>query len=688
MPESVADLAIALHRRDSEGYTAELRYSAPDSDAEITPGPPGLVRFDWAALRQDEGDPAAYADRLSAGLYATPEFREAVVTTLASAASLGADLRIRLAIGPSAPELHTLRWELLRDPAGAPLLLGQRVRFSRYLTSRDWRPVRLRARSELRALVAVAAPPDLAGFGLAPIDAPAELARAQAALGSIPVAALAGEGRASLSAIVAALRDGLDGSPSFDILYLVAHGALIDGEPHLWLDTAETPLRPTPGAELVQYLSELRERPRLIVLASCESAGQALTADGAPLAALGPRLAEAGIPAVIAMQGKVSLDTAASFMSAFFSQLSTAGTIDGAVAVARGEVRARDDHWMPVLFMRLSSGQIWYEPGFGGDRPFEQWPKIMRNVGGGNCTPIIGPGLAESIVGSPREIAGRWAAQYHFPLAPHQREDLASVAQFLSVNQEPQFPRYELLAYLRGVLVERYGRHFPADLGEAPLPEVFAAVSAALRATGQHDPHQVLAELPFAVFVTTAIDTLLEEALRAAGKEPQVELLRWNEYLLDHPSVFEDDPAYKPSKERPLIFHLFGSVENEDSLVLTEDDYFDYLIGATRNRELIPPAIRAALVDRALLFLGFRLDEWSFRVLFRSLMSDEGGNRRKRYTNIAGQIMPEEGQVLSPEGVSRYMERYFRDVNIDLFWGSADDFTRQLQREWRKSGGK
>ncbi|NTU79224.1 MAG: CHAT domain-containing protein, partial [Chloroflexales bacterium] len=407
-----------------------------------------------------------------------------------------------------------------------------------------------------------------------------------------------------------------------------------------------------------------------------------------PLAALGPRLAEAGVPAVIAMQGKVSLDTAGRFMKSFFTQLSSEGAIDGAVAVARGEVREAADHWMPVLFMRLRSGQIWYTPGFGGDRPFDQWPKITRNITSGSCTPIIGPGLAESILGSPREIAGRWAAEYNFPLAPHQRDDLASVAQFLSVNQEPQFPRYELLSYLRKELVARYGKQFPGDLSEAPLPEIFAAVSAALRERGQHDPHQVMAELPFAVYVTTALDTLLEEALRAAGKAPQIELCRWNEYLVDLPSVFEDTPDYKPSKEQPLVFHLYGSVDNEDSLVLTEDDYFDYLIGATKNRELIPPAVRAALVDRALLFLGFRLEDWSFRVLFRSLMSDEGGNRRKRYTNIAGQIVPEDGQVLSPGGVARYLERYFRDVNIDLFWGGADDFTRELQREWKKTSAR
>ena len=43
------------------------------------------------------------------------------------------------------------------------------------------------------------------------------------------------------------------------------------------------------------------------------------------------------------------------------------------------------------------------------------------------------------------------------------------------------------------------------------------------------------------------------------------------------------------------MYHLFGVHDEPDSLVLTEDDYFDYLIGVTTNKELIPIAVRQAL---------------------------------------------------------------------------------------------
>ena len=48
-------------------------------------------------------------------------------------------------------------------------------------------------------------------------------------------------------------------------------------------------------------------------------------------------------------------------------------------------------------------------------------------------------------------------------------------------------------------------------------------------------------------------------------------------------SVFEEDPEYKPDKDNPLVYHLFGRLDIPESLVLTEDDYFDFLVGVTKE---------------------------------------------------------------------------------------------------------
>ena len=176
------------------------------------------------------------------------------------------------------------------------------------------------------------------------------------------------------------------------------------------------------GAELVTRLNELGTRPRLLVLASCESAGGQI---GDALAALGPRLAEAGIPAVLAMQGKISMQTVAELMPLFFQELQRDGQVDRALAVARGAVRQQPDHWMPALFMRLKSGRIWYVPGFGDEQnEFEKWASLSGFVREQTCTPILGPGLFENVLGSRREMAIRWAENHGFPLAAQDRDNL------------------------------------------------------------------------------------------------------------------------------------------------------------------------------------------------------------------------------------------------------------------------
>jgi hypothetical protein len=368
MPE-FAELELGLHRRDGEPYLVELRYTQPDSDADVRlgQGQPIQAQFDFSALRAQSTNPAAYGRALGGMLFADRALAQAFAEARASTQTQDLPLRVRLLVGPTASELHTLRWEALCDPAtGEPLFTGEHVLFSRYLSSLDWRPVRLRPQGRLSALVVVANPSDLSDYDLAPLDPQAEFSRACQGLGQIPTTVLPDPSgpkarRATLGELIACLRDG-----AHDILYLVCHGAIAKKEPWLWLEDEQGKVALTRGAELVTRLKELPQRPRLIVLASCESAGAGL---GESLMALGPRLAEAGVPAVIAMQGKIGLPTLARFMPAFFEALQQDGQIDRAMAAGRAAVAERPDAWMPVLFMRLKSGRIWAVPGVAGEQP-------------------------------------------------------------------------------------------------------------------------------------------------------------------------------------------------------------------------------------------------------------------------------------------------------------------------------
>ncbi len=682
-----AELEISLHRQGTGSYAVDFRYSQPESDADIRLGQDNLIQanIDLEALQNLAHNPEQYGEQLTQQFFADPGVQTAFAQALSSAQSLDIPLRLRLMIGPGASELNSVRWETLRNPLdNTHLCTNENILFSRYLSSLDWRPVRLRPKSELSALVLVANPADLDEYNLAAVDVSGEIERARSGLGNIQMSLIPDPGdggHATLESMIAHLRD-----KEFDILYLVGHGALIKDEPWLWLEDQDGNVSRTSGNIFVTRLKELQKRPRLVVLASCQSASSDA---GDAIRALGPQLAEAGIPAVIAMQGNISMQTVKDFMPVFFEELRRDGQIDRAMAVARGSVRERQDYWMPALFTRLKSGRIWYVPGFGEERKgFEKWPALLRSIKRGQCTPILGPGLYEPFLGAPREIARRWAEAYHYPMAPHERESLPQVAQYLTINQYQRAPYDELEEYLQKELQSRYAEDLPSGLrqGRVPLEQLVEAVGTRLREAFPFEPHKALAQLPLPIFITTNPDGLLSSALRDAGKDPQVVLCPWNEYIEQVESIYDREPDFFPTAERPLVYHLFGRIDEPDSIVLTEDDYFDFLIGVTGNKDLIPSAVRRALADTALLFLGFQMDDWNFRVLFRSILSQQGGSRRDRYAHIAAQIEPEEGRILEPERARKYLENYFaKGADISLYWGSPEDFISELTNRWSES---
>jgi hypothetical protein len=105
-----------------------------------------------------------------------PELGE-VDKTVAAAKAAGASLRLQMFIGPSAAELNGVYWETMRDTKdGSPLFTGETLLFSRYLSASEMRLVNLRPRGDLRALVFVANPTNLAEYKLAAVDVAGETA--------------------------------------------------------------------------------------------------------------------------------------------------------------------------------------------------------------------------------------------------------------------------------------------------------------------------------------------------------------------------------------------------------------------------------------------------------------------------------------------------------------------------------
>ena len=71
-----ADLEIGLHRRNADSYAVELRFSQPDSDADIrSMRDLSLVQFDIESLQGSVSSAEAYGQLLGKSLFADPELQ-------------------------------------------------------------------------------------------------------------------------------------------------------------------------------------------------------------------------------------------------------------------------------------------------------------------------------------------------------------------------------------------------------------------------------------------------------------------------------------------------------------------------------------------------------------------------------------------------------------------------------------
>lgn len=730
MKTQYADLEIGIHRRpaalsvariendaaalsgdtnesdDSYPYTVELRYSDPASEVgtDYNPGTALISRIELRAL---EIDPQVYGERLWQRAFTSSGAEAALDGARAATASATppVGLRVRLLIGRSAPELHALHWECLRDPRTHALLgTDETLVFSRYLGTQDWRPVPLRPRRTLSALVVIANPRDLEQRGLAKINVASEWQRACKSLQPIPTRCLPtlssdGQpgGRATLETIATCLRENTP-----DIVYLVCHGQRSkNGNSRLWLEKDDGTADEVNGGDLAMRIMQLQQRPSLVVLASCASAGSRAELPGlGQLAALGPLLAEAGVPAVLAMQGQVSMATIEQFMPVFFTEMQRDGQLDRALAAARGAVvRDCPDWWMPVLYTRLKRGRIWYDAGFSGNASeFEGWEKLTRRLAVTDSskkksTALIGPDLDDVWIGAQADIADSWASEFKYPFAATDTHNLPRIAQFITGQEGRDALQTALFETTGKFLAAHHGAALSEARRESTVwteEDLITALKAAAMyrwrnaPTAEHLAYRNLARLRLPIYVTLSPSPLLALALEEGGVKPQVRLCPWwtkqtlSEELKEK-CLFEDSAT----PQAPLVYHLFGHLDTPESLVLSEDDYFDFLIGLVRAQEnrLVPHILVNALSGSALLFVGFDPAKWSFRVLFRTLMNQPSSERLRAFKHVTAQIEPDEGRNIDIHRARSHLEKAFQEDKIEMYWGSSEQFLSELAHQ-------
>lgn len=287
----------------------------------------------------------------------------------------------------------------------------------------------------------------------------------------------------------------------------------------------------------------------------------------------------------------------------------------------------------------------------------QDWDLLMRRIRSGKCTPFLGAGADYGVLPLGSQIARDWAKEFGYPL--EDTENLARVATYVAVkHKDPMSPK--------DLLLERWFRN-------AKLPDY----------SSPYEPHATLASLPFSMYMTTNYDPFMTKALIAAEKKPRRELCKWNTFIKDYPSIFDQNPGFEPSPEEPVVFHLHGHDAIAESLVLTEDDYLDFLVRISRDAELLPHQVRRCLAGTSLLFVGYSLADWSFRVLFRGLVTSTEQSLRR--ISVTVQLPPLSGQEIpgAREGeIQSYLDNYFDQIDIRVYWGTAKEFMTELRTRW------
>jgi CHAT domain/SIR2-like domain len=678
-PSDLADLEVRILQRQDAGYPVEITLAGQQEF------PRGYLAADvlpWAS----SGDLASDGQQLLDKLLADAALRSAWAQVRGQAPKY----RIRLRIDATAAELHTVPWELLLAGSmaqlGAPVMLSAQTDtpFSRYLpVALPWggaveeRPIRV--------LVVISNPDDLESkYQLPPADMALEkksLEDAFAAAKDLKVDFL------DAPVTLERLEETLHVGTGYHILHFLGHGSFsaARAQAAVYLQDAEGHARRVLDEELVSLLARQGVQLRLVFLSACQSATRS-SADA--FLGLGPKLVTVGVPAVVAMQDFVTVETARKFSSAFYRRLLEHGQVDVAANEARSALltAGRPDAAVPVLFMRLKSGQLWSAEAdargtvLGVKNPRPVWTALMQTIKKGKCTPILGPRVHGRWLPTPQQVAQRWTAQYGYPFADH--ENMARVAQYMSTTLlADNYARNEWLENLKAELAARVPEELRPKKELDTLTDLVRAVGwQKLVADDPNDVHRVLASLNLPLYVTTNCDSFMVEALAACGKTPMREACPWYEELDSLPSRFESEIPYKPTPDAPLVYHLFGTDSDIASLVITEDDYLDFMVKLSEKGR-VPDYIRGVLASSSLLFVGYSLQDWEFRVLMRGLVATL--DRRLTVNDVAVQL--EDVGEADTAAVQDFLQKYLQSAKINVFWGSTAQFIAELREHWEEA---
>lgn len=181
-----------------------------------------------------------------------------------------------------------------------------------------------------------------------------------------------------------------------------------------------------------------------------------------------------------------------------------------------------------------------------------------------------------------------------------------------------------------------------------------------------------LASLGFDLVLNTSPDTTVFDIFSRAKPGAQS---AYYDRTGKNPGMLPDG-----SPEAPVIYQLYGSLDNPRSMILSDADRMDFIVKVARGSPALPVNLTSTLhdTDHSFLFLGFDLSQWHFRVLLH-ILSD---NATRNYTSFAYEL--DSGPV-DPDT----RDFYRTSQRIHFFAGDLATFCADLRKRYEaENAGK
>jgi hypothetical protein len=323
-------------------------------------------------------------------------------------------------------------------------------------------------------------------------------------------------------------------------------------------------------------------------------------------------------------------------------------------------------------------------PGY--NEPLGDWKEeFTKRIESGTVLPIISNTICNDLVfGGHLKLVRQLMDSIAYPL--READDLIRRLQYVSVMARAgggkKLIQESYLEFLEQWLFESSDKDLLMHLKhevELHLKSVSEKAERVARPLYDYaNPLVQLASFPLPIFLTTSYHSFLETALTRCGKKPRTEVCLWKKSLRKDPRLTMDS-SFVPYDKEPLVFHLHGLDKYPESIVLAEDDYFDFVAELMADKDLLPKPVRTALSSWAIMLLGYDLRGWDFKSIFHSIIKPTNDGLRKE--SIAIQLSPED------KVEKEYLEKYLRlDADFEVYWQPIDVFVQELWQVWASKG--